>query len=205
MHEPRRWPAALALSLLAALTGPAVAAEEPDYADVNAYILQAEMALQRDDYLMAVREYRKAAELSDNPDVARQAAASGLVYGFDREALRAAKRWVELDGDSREARLFLAQLSFRTGDTRAARRHFTRLIKDGDEAPGEQLVQLLPYLSEGGDPEDADAIMRALAKPYDESSLAHFAVATLALRSGDAEYAMERAQRALELDVVRGW
>jgi tetratricopeptide (TPR) repeat protein len=200
MHESRRWPAALALSLLVALAGSPAAADEPDYADVNAYILQAEMALQRDDYLMAVREYRKAAEVSDNPDVARQAAATGLVYGFDREALRAARRWVELDDDSREARLFLAQLSFRTGDTRAARRHFSRLIKERDEAPGEQLVKLLPYLSEGGDPEDADAIMRALAKPHADSSRAHYAVATLALRSGDVEHAVERVQRAIELD-----
>ncbi len=200
MHEPRRWPAALTLSVLAALAGPAAAADEPDYTNVNAYILQAEMALQRDDYLQAAREYRKAAELSDNPEVARQAAATGLVYGFDREALRAARRWVELDGDSRDARLLLAQLSHRTGDTRAAKRHFARLVNDKDKAPGEQLVELLPYLSEGGDPADADAIMRALAKPYGDSSRAHYAVATLALRSGDVQYAIERVQRAIELD-----
>ena len=200
MHEPRRWPAALVLSVLAALAAPAAAADEPDYTDVNAYILQAEMALQRDDYLMAVREYRKAAELSDNPDVARQAAATGLVYGFDEEALRAAKRWVELDGDSREARLFLAELSYRTGDTRAAKRHFARLVDGSDEPPGEALVELLPYLSKDGDPADADAIMRTLAKPHGDASLAHYAVATLALRSGDVEHAIERVQRAIELD-----
>ena len=203
MHEPRRWPAALVLSVLVALAGPAAAADEPDYTDVNAYILQAEMALQRDDYLMAVREYRKAAELSDNPDVSRQAAATGLVYGFDEEALRAAKRWIELDGDSREARLFVAELSYRTGDVRAAKRHFARLINATDEPPGEELLKLLPYLSDNGDPEDADAIMRTLAKPHGDSSLAHYCVATLALRSGDVEHAIERVQRAIELDLER--
>ncbi|MEJ2275850.1 MAG: hypothetical protein P8Y01_14985, partial [Woeseiaceae bacterium] len=72
MHETRRWLTAILLYTLVA-TGPVAAQDEPDYTDANAYILQAEMALQREDYLMAVEEYRKAAMLSDNPDVAKQA------------------------------------------------------------------------------------------------------------------------------------
>ena len=60
-----------------------------------------------------------------------------MVYGFDREALIAAKRWYKLDRDSNEARLYLGQLSFRVGDIRAARRHFSELIETGKEEPGE--------------------------------------------------------------------
>ena len=36
--------------------------------------------------------------------------------------------------------------------------------------------------------------MRALAKPYKDSATAHYAVAVLALRAGDSEYAKKRDQ-----------
>ena len=199
MHEIRRWLPALLLSSLIA-TGPVAAQDEPDYTDANAYILQAEMALQREDYLMAAEEYRKAALLSDNPEVAKQAALTGMAFGFEEEALRAAKRWLELDQSSDEARVFVAQLSFQTGDLRTARRYFKELLDEGDEPAGDKLVLLTRYLQEGGDPEDADKLMRALAKPYPDSALAHYAVATMALHSGDTEQALESAKRATELE-----
>jgi tetratricopeptide (TPR) repeat protein len=200
MQETHSWLAAATLIGLIAMGGATVAAEGPDYADVSAYILQAEMALQREDYLMATREYRKAAELSDNPDVARQAAATGMAFGFDEEALRGASRWLDLDPSSDEARAFVAQLSLQTGDIRAARRHFRDLLEKSEEPPGEKLVLLTRYVSDAGDPEDADELMRSLAKPYPDSALAHYAVATMALQSGDIEHALKRASRAIELD-----
>ena len=199
MHQSLRWLAAAVLYALIAINSP-VAAQDQDDSDPSAYILQAEMALQREDYREAAEEYRKAAELSDSPDVARQAAIMGMTYGFDREALLAARRWHKLDRKSTDARLVLAQLSFRTGDIRTARRHFTYVLEQGDEPSGEKLVALIRYLSEKGDIEKADSLMRSLARPYDDSSLAHYAVATLALRAGDTEYAMRRAGRAVELD-----
>ena len=177
-----------------------VAADEQDNPDIGAYILQAEMALQREDYREAAEEYRKAAELSDSPDVARQAAIMGMTYGFDREALVAARRWHDLDRKSKDARVIVAQLSFRVGDVKTARRHFTWLLDQGKEAPGEKLVTLMRYLSEKGDVEKADSLMRSLARPYPDSALAHYAVATMALRAGDNEHALKRALRSVELD-----
>jgi len=200
MQEIRRWLAAVSLCTLIAFGTIPAAAGEPDTSDAGAYILQAEMALQRNDYLKAVQEYRKAAELSDNPDIARQAALTGMAYGFDDEALRAAKRWLKLDSDSDEARAVLAQLSFRTGDLRAAKRHFSHLLDKSKEPPGEKLVMLMRYLSGEGDSKDADELMRSLAKSYPDSGHAHYAAATMALRAGDFEHARKRASRAIELN-----
>lgn len=200
MHETRRWLAAAVLCSLIAITPTPAQADEEDTSDVGAYILQAEMALQRDDYLMAAQEYRKAAELSDDPDVARQAVLIGMAYDFDREALIAAKRWHKLDRDSNEARVFLAQLSFRLGDVKTAKRQYSYLVEKGDEPPGEKLLMLVRYLSDKGDPEKADKLMRSLARPYPDSALAHFAVATMALRAGDTEFAKKSALRSIELD-----
>ena len=200
MHETGRWLAALSLCALIAICGTALAAEEPDYTDVNAYILQAEMALQRNDYLEAVQEYRKAAELSDNPDIARQATFTGMAFGFDDEALRSAKRWHELTGNSPETRAVVAQLSLRTGDSRTARRYFEQLLEDSDEPPGDKLLMLVRFLGEEEDTAAVDKLVRALAKPYRDSAAAHHAAATAALRNGDFEHAAMRAEKAIELD-----
>ena len=200
MQETGRWLAALSLCALTAICGNALAAEEPDYTDVNAYILQAEMALQRNDYLEAVREYRKAAELSDNPDIARQATFTGMAFGFDDEALRSAKRWFELSNKSPDVRAVVAQLSLRTGDTRTAKREFSRLLEESEEPPGDKLLALTRFLAEEDDAAAVDKLVRALSKPYKDSAAAHRAAAMTALANDDYEHAAMRAQKAIELD-----
>jgi tetratricopeptide (TPR) repeat protein len=200
MQETRRWLAAAALCTLIALSNGLYAADEPGTSDASAYVLQAEMALQRQDYLKAIQEYRKAAELSSDPDVARQAAITAMTYGFDDEALIAARRWYELDPESDEVTVVLAQINFRLGDVRAAKKYFGRLLDKSKEPPGEKLLMLVRYLSDEGNPEDADQIVRSLARPYSDSALANYAVAMMALQAGDTDYAKERAARAIELD-----
>ncbi|NNC65224.1 MAG: tetratricopeptide repeat protein, partial [Gammaproteobacteria bacterium] len=201
MHELRRWLSAAALTTLFALIAdPAIAADEPQASDASAHILQAEMALQRQDYLEATIEYRKAAELSKSAEVARKATMVGFSYRFDDEALRAAKRWAKLAPDSDEARIYLAQSYFRSGNLRKARKTFKRLVEKGEEPAGRRLLSLVRYLSEEDEPEKADQLMRALAKPHKDSPLAHYAVAVLALEAGDTEHAKERALRSSELD-----
>ena len=204
MLENCRWRPANRLISLLTLTIilsflPALA-DESASSVASAHILQAEMALQRNEYLKATIEYRKAAELSDSVELARKATRLGFSYGFNDEALLSARRWVKLDKDSDEARAFLGQLYFRLDDLRNARRQFERLIKADPDDPGKRLLSLLGYLSEERQPERADKLMRSLAKPYPKSAMAHYAVAVLALQAGDADYARERATRAMELD-----
>ncbi len=204
MLENCRWRPANTLISLLTLTIilsylPALADESPSSV-ASAHILQAEMALQRDEYLKATTEYRKAAELSDSVELARKATRLGFTYGFNEEALLSAKRWIKLDKDSDEARAFLGQLYFRLDDLRNSRRQFERLIKDDPDDPGKRLLSLLSYLSEERQPERADKLMRSLAKPYPKSAMAHYAVAVLALQADDAEYAKQRATRSMELD-----
>jgi tetratricopeptide (TPR) repeat protein len=199
--KARRWSAVKLISLLALTTFFATAnAAKDTSAEVSAHILQAEMALQRKEYLEATTEYRKAAQLSNSVELARKATRLGFSYRFNDEAMLAAKRWIKLDPDSDEARAFLGQLYFRLDDLRNSRRQFERLIKADPEDPGKRLLSLISYLSEERVPERADELMRALAKPYKDSATAHYAVAVLALQAGDPEHAKERATRAMELD-----
>jgi len=200
-YEARRRSAAKLISLLALTTILATAYAGADTSvEVTAHILQAEMALQRKEYLEAATEYRKAAQLSNSVELARKATRLGFSYRFNDEALLAAKRWIKLDPDSDEARAFLGQLYFRQDDLRNSRRQFERLIKADPEDPGKRLLSLISYLSEERVPERADKLMRTLAKPYKDSAMAQYAVAVLALQAGDPEHAKERATRAMELD-----
>ena len=204
MQDTYRWRSvnSLITLLILAMTFSfaAVRADEKSATDASAHILQAEIALQRNEYLKATTEYRKAAEASASVELARKATRMGFSYGFNEEALLAAKRWQKLDKESEEARAFLGQLYFRVGDLRNSRRQFERLIKAGPEDPGTRLLSLVSYLSEEDSPERADELVRTLARPFKDSAKAHYAVAVMALRAGDSEYAKQRASRASELD-----
>ncbi len=204
MLENCRWRSAktlISLSTLISILNLAPAlADENVSSEASAHILQAEMALQRDEYLKATVAYRKAAELSGSVEIARKATRMGFTYGFNDEALLAAKRWVKLDKNSDEARAFLGQLYFRVDDLRNSRRQFERLIKAEPDDPGKRLLSLLGYLADERLPERADKLMRILAKPYPNSAMAHYAVAVLALQAEDVEHAKQSATRSMELD-----
>ena len=197
MHEFRNClpTFSLLIALILAFSPPAMA-DEDTAAD---HLLKAEVALQGDDFLTAVVEYRKAAELSDSIELARNATRRAFDFGFNEEAVKAAQRWVDLDPKSDEALVHLAQTQLRLGDVRNSRRSFEKLIKRGEQAPDERLFSLMSFISQE-DPQHADELMRALAKPYEDSALAQYAVAAVALQADDVEFAMERAQRAMELD-----
>jgi len=188
------------LALIIALSSALALADENSSSEVGAHVSQAEKALQRGEYLQAMIEYRKAAELGDSVELARKATRLGFSYGFNDEALLAGKRWQKLDKHSDEARAFLGQLYFRLDDLRRSRRQFEQLIEVSRDEPGKRLLSLVPYLSDEQLPERADKLMRLLAKPYKDSAVAHYAVAVLALQAGDSDYAKRRASRSMQLD-----
>ena len=192
-HRPALLLIAAAALLLAA---PAAVADERSASD---HVLKAEVALHKDDYLAAVREYGKAAELSESVEIAQQATRLAFDYGFDAEAIAAAERWVELAPASDEALMHLAQLQLRSGDVRAARRSFATLIERGDGGAEERLFRLMSFITQE-DASDADKLMRALAKPYEDSALVQYAMGAVALQADDAEFAREAAQRAIEIE-----
>jgi tetratricopeptide (TPR) repeat protein len=194
------WSAALwLLPLLASCATVSVRADDAAGKDADAHILQAEIALQRNEYKQASEQYREAAEGSDDVEIARQATQISYTYGFNEDALRAAERWVELDQDSDEALLYLAQLQLRNGDLRGARGSFRALLERSEDPGDERLVALIPFLSEE-DPEDGQWLMSELAESYEDSAWAHYAAGVMALQADDSEEARARAEQAMELE-----
>ena len=195
----RRIPSFLTfLALLLAVSVPAFA-EEENRAAVGVHILQAEVALQNDDFLTAAQEYRMAAELSGNVENARLATRTAFGLGFNEEALLSVKRWLELDEESDEALAYTAQLQLRLGRIKDSQRSFETLIKRGKQPADEQLLSLMPLLADEN-PQDVDTLMRRLTKSYKNSAKANYAAAATALQADDFEHAKLRAQRAAELD-----
>lgn len=169
-----------------------------DDAAVRQHIEAAEEALTADDLWTAASEYHKAAALSEDTVISRQATRLAYTYRFNELARASAERWVELAEDSDEARLHLALAELRDGDIRASRRSFQVLLKRGEQAADERLVDLIPFLYDE-DPANAYKLMKQLAKPYKSSAHANYAVAVMALYADETEEAAERAKLAAEL------
>ena len=196
-YTARLWQVAILVAGIAGATNLSIADEVSD--EAAQHVLAAEEALKSQDYQLAAREYRLAAEASENADIARQATQVAYSYGLNDDALLAARRWAELAPESDEALIYLAQLYLRTGEIRESRKYFERLLEKGDDPVDERLLALVPVLSRE-DATNAYELMRQLARPYKDSAKAHYAVAVLALEAGDTETAGERAQAAIELE-----
>lgn len=192
-------PAFLLLAALILVSPEPLRADSSDGIAAAGHLIEGENALQAGEYLTAAVEYRKAAELSDNVDIARKATHIALRLGFNEEALLAAARWIELDAEDDEARILYAQLQLRTGNIREARRAIEKLINLDDDNGDQRLLSLLPILSDE-DPHNADLLMRELAKPYKNSAAANYATAVMALQAGDTKYALKKAALASELE-----
>jgi tetratricopeptide (TPR) repeat protein len=186
-----------ALVLLLALAWQPLPAAEA--VTTESLLAEAQKALDQQRYKDAATAYRKAAEQSDDVEVAQQATRISYSYGFNTEALAAAKRWVKLDDDSDEALLYVAQLQLRDGKIRTSYKSFRKLLERGDEPVDQRLISLIPLLSQE-DAKSADDLMRRLSKPYRDSAYAHYAAAVMALQAEDAVEAGKRAERAIELD-----
>ncbi len=195
----RRLPACILLAALILAATLRVQADADAGIEAAGYMIDGENALQEGDYLQAAIAYRKAAELSDNVEVAQKATKMALRLGFNEEALLAVNRWLELDENNDEANVYYAQLQLRLGNIKAAKRAIVKLIDTGDGKADQRLLSLLPVLSDE-DPHNADLLMRSLAKPYKDSAPANYATAVMALQAGDSEYALKKAARAAELD-----
>jgi tetratricopeptide (TPR) repeat protein len=175
------------------------AASAADEEDASAHVIRGEVALHGGKYRVAAGEFLRAAEISDDPEIARKATKLAFEFRFNDMALEAAERWADLDPGSDEALIHVAQLQLRDGDIRASRRTFNELIERGDQPPDERLFALMPFISQE-DPANADELMRSLAKRYEDSALAQYAAAAMALQADDVEFAMAAAERSMELD-----
>ncbi|HUO82040.1 MAG TPA: tetratricopeptide repeat protein [Gammaproteobacteria bacterium] len=170
-------------------------APEADY-----HILVAEIALQRGEYDVAAMEYAAAARLSNDVDLAMRATEVNFQHGSLSDAIDSAERWLGLDAEAGDARRFLVRLYLRAGDTGGAQQQLEELVRTSEPpASGDAFMNALALLSDVQERSLATRVMKRLTAQYRDSAEAQYALAALALRSGDAGLATHSARRAREL------
>jgi tetratricopeptide (TPR) repeat protein len=165
--------------------------------------LMAEIALQRGQYQVAVREYLSLAQQSANPEHARRATELAYDYGYDAYALASTERWVELAPENPVAHAYLGRLYVRRNLLEEA---FVSL--DFSMGPIEQRVDM-DYMLLSGELVENAAASRALVifqrfdAAYPDTPGITGSLARLAAQAGDTELAVATARETLAL--APGW
>ncbi|MEM7082555.1 MAG: tetratricopeptide repeat protein [Pseudomonadota bacterium] len=170
---------------------------------IEYHLLLAETARQKQLYDIASEHYLKAAQLSDDPEVAKRSTEVAFELGRDEEALASALRWQSLAGKERkyaQVHTYLARLYTRKGDTKAVVSNLHALIKASESEIGDSLLALSGVLAEEENEDLALAAYKKIAAKHKRVPQAHYTVGLQALRSGEYDQAQRSASRAAELD-----
>ena len=166
-----------------------------DASEATYHAMLGEIALQREMYDTAVNEFRRAAELSSDPDLIERATSLAFAYERYDDARVCARRWLLVEPDNYSAHRFLALIELRADDVDAALPHL-RMVREAYGTHGaEPDLGLLALLLQEQNHAAATAAMQKLVKEQD-SAEGRYAIAALALQSGQLKLAQSSSRRA---------
>ena len=159
-------------------------------------ILLAEIAGQRGEMSVSVPHYLQAALLAQDPRVAERAVQIASYAKEYQAAERAARRWVELDPDSIEARKALIALALHNGDRKEviAQLDYLLAVSDDPEA-GYSLATTI--LAHEDDKDVALDAMEKLVAHNPENPYAWMALSRIAVAAEQLEKALQAVNKAL--------
>jgi tetratricopeptide (TPR) repeat protein len=167
--------------------------------DVDSHSLLGEIALERQDFAAAAREFLEAALLSDDPALSERAARIAHQLELTDAGLQATERWRKLAPEDERPAWFAGVFETRANRLPRAIAEFEAFIGAvGDQATGFALV--LEALADEPYTSAATAIMRALNTTFPNIPAGQYALARLALRSGEFDLALTNAAAASESD-----
>ena len=167
--------------------------------EVDSHSLLGEIAIERQEFSTAASEFLEAARLSDDPALAERATRIAHQLELTNAGLEATSRWRELAPEDERPAWFAGVFETRANRLPRAVAEFERFIRAvGDEATGFALV--LEALAEEPYTSAATAIMRALNSTFPNVPRGQYALARLALRSGEFDLALTNAAAASESD-----
>ncbi len=197
----RRPVVAAALAMLVACAG--APAERPSTgptpSDPETLLAAGDAALERGELPEAARDYRQAAELSDDETVAEQATRIAFDNFQLEEASKSADRWLAINPTSEQAERYAGVAALALHRLDEAEQHFARLIESAYISPGAGFLALLPVIMGEGNPPDVTELFRRLSARHPKVAEGYDAVGTAALRSENFGLAMQNAHKAVEL------
>ena len=167
-------------------------------AEVLYELLVAEIAIQRKQYDVALRNYLHLARTTRDPRIAGMAARVAIYSRQNRQALEAARLWVQLAPQDLEARQAVIAAYIRNGRMEEALPHIDFLLDQGGEAEN-GLRLLTSLLSRERDVQSALQVMKHVMATRGDNPQVLLSYGHLALRSGDLGAALTAIEQALEL------
>ena len=194
----RSSPLFLAVLLAACATAPTVIGADGQV-EVDSHMLLGEIALERQDVQTAANEFLAAAMLSGEPGPAERATRIAHELELNDLGLTAGARWRELAPSDERPAWYLGVFETRANRVSRATAEFERFIRSiDDRRTGFALV--LEALGDEPYTAIATAIMRSLNASFPNVPAGQYALARLALRSGDFELALTNAEAAAGSD-----
>ena len=167
--------------------------------EVDSHLLLGDIAVERRDLATAANEFLAAAMLAETPGPAERATRIAHELELTEAGLQAARRWRELAPEDERPAWYLGVFETRSNRIPQAIAQFETFIRSLDEArTGFALV--LEALGDEPYTDTATAIMQALNATFPEVPAGQYALARLALRSGDFELALANAEAASKSD-----
>jgi tetratricopeptide (TPR) repeat protein len=167
--------------------------------EVDSHSLAGEIAIDRQDFDTASREFLAAARLSDDPALAERATRIAHQLELNEPGIEAARRWRELAPEDERPAWFAGVFETRANRLPRAVAEFEAFIRAvGDERTAFALV--LEALADEPFATATAAIMQALNLTFPNVPMGQYALARLALRSGNFEVALPNAAAASASD-----
>lgn len=167
--------------------------------DPNTLVLGAEMALQRKQYLLATEALSAAAAQGQDEQLAERATRVAFEHHQNTYVLQNAKRWLDINSTSEEARRFAGVAALRLYRIEEAAENFEALLRTAYISPQAGFVALLPQLMEEGSRPAAMAVLKILVTKFPNAAEAHYALAQTALAADNNALALSSATKAAEL------
>jgi tetratricopeptide (TPR) repeat protein len=163
--------------------------------DAGYHMLMGEIALQRGDYFITAQEYLAAAQLSQDPDMARRATEYAYEYGFTSYFFAAATRWAEIDPDNPSVHGYLGVAYLKRQNAKQAYVHFDRSMPI-ERTEGDYLL-LEAEMAAVGDAETVVEVLRLFLRNYPSRPGLEIAMATAASRAGNGSLTIASADAVL--------
>lgn len=162
-----------------------------------------EVALQRGQPELASEALLDLAKQTQDPRLAKRAMETAIQGRQITQAGDAASLWQSLDPESSQAAQAAAALLINSGRLNEARPYLEKLIAAEGESRAAAFLHLNQMLARQPDREAVLALVQELAKPYEDSPEAHFAIAQAAWSAGKRQEAVAKLR---QVDRLRpGW
>lgn len=182
---------------------PATANEEPSnkqpsHQEILTHLLEAEMALQRNMFDVALTNYLFVAEHTHDIEAAQTATELAIELQATDQALKAAKIWAQAAPQDLQAQLVALALYVNSDQFTEAEQFLHSAINLHDQDIDQHLLLILTQSSDSGQ-DNLSKLMNVAAQKYDQDPILQLAAAQIAAAQLDIANATSRTDAALKL------